>query len=425
MQWEPFVISRVCHKWRVIATERCPELWTEFVLERAVWDDAKDPVSLLSLVLSHGAERSLEFHLDASRDSDVSDYCGSEQNWAGNSSDEDSEDEDSRHACRPWYLRIDDSITEQLLTELVHHCHRWRDVYLSIPARLFHLLSPIRGKLLALVLFSLDCVAEDVVLQLSIRTESYNTTYILDGAPLLETLSVSCPESEFPAFVPRRVPNLTSYTDGGQRVGDMTLRQHFLNIIRTSPHLKSFSIKQVATDGTFLRSLTLPGLKSMELYRPVHLSSDIHQEISSLYDLVVECPINENLIYILEANPDLTTLILQLSGCDVNFAQTIKSLFDGLKGLKHVLVPRLQSLTLTVDLGNADFALFDGLFDDLFGYRIEDRWKKGILRSVTVAVFWVGTEFTLSQGCREQLIRLKDEGMNVEFTSRGRSLLCL
>ncbi|KAK0504465.1 hypothetical protein EDD18DRAFT_1133917 [Armillaria luteobubalina] len=447
IRWEPFVISRVCHKWRFVATEQCPEMWTKFMLERAVWDDMEDPAALLSLVLSRGAERSLEFNFDASGDSGVSDYSRLEHRWPEDSEDEDSEDEDGRCACRPWYLRIDDSITEPLLQDLVHHCHRWRSVHLSIPARLFHLLSPIRGKLLALVLFSFDCVADDLTVRSSVRPESH----ILDGAPLLETVSVSCLENEVP-MLPWGVPNLTSYTDTGPRAGDPTLRQHFLNIIRTSPRLKSFSIGRMyspivptprvvhpgitrlsLSDGAFLRSLTLPELKNIELFDS---GEDFHDEISSLYDLVihsacnlsclkvVDCPVNEYLIHILEASPDLTTLMLEFSVCnaaDAISVQTVKSLFDGLAGFKHVLISRLRSLSLTIALCNADF----GLFDDLFGYCIEDRWKKGTLHSVTVAIPWIGTEFTLSQDCQELLIRLKDEGMDVEFTNREKSLLCL
>ncbi|KAK0487903.1 hypothetical protein IW261DRAFT_1450858 [Armillaria novae-zelandiae] len=448
MRWEPFVISRVCHKWRVVATEQCPEIWTKFMFERAVWDDVEDPIALLSLVLSRGAERSLEFNFNASSDSDVSDYRGLEQTLSENSSNEDEEDEDEGYTRVPWYLRIDDSITKPVLQELVHHCLRWRAVYFSIPTRLFHLLSPIRGKLPALVLFSLDCVADDQAVQSSILTQSH----ILDGAPLLEIVSVSCHEVDFPLLIPQGVPKLTSYTDIGPRYGDPTLRQHFLEIIRTSPHLKSFSIGQMCSpivptlrvvhpgitrlstsDGTFLRSLTLPELKNMELYDS---DENTHDEISSLYDLVVHsacnlsslkvvyCALNENLIHILEASPDLTTLILEFSLCGAagaNSVPTVKSLFDGLGGFKHILVPRLRNLSLTIALGNEDF----GIFDHPFGYCIEDRWRKGILHSVTVAIPWIGTEFTLSQDCREQLIRLKDEGMDIEFTSRRKSLLFL
>ncbi|KAK0445857.1 hypothetical protein EV421DRAFT_297115 [Armillaria borealis] len=449
MRWEPFVISRVCRKWRVVATEQCPEIWTEFILEQEVWDYVEDPVARLSLVLSRGAERSLEFNFDASGDSDVSDYGVSPEFW---SHDVD-EDVDEINARRVSYLRIDDSIIEQLLQDLVRHCHRWRDVYFSIPSRLFHLLSPIRGKLPALVLFSLDCVTENFAVQSSILTESY----ILDGAPLLETVSVSCLGTELPVLIPQGVPNLTSYTDGRARVGDLTLHQHFLNIIRTSPHLKSFSIMRIwsptvatphvvhpgithlsTADGTFLRSLRLPGLKNMELYDSTRVFQDhIYHEISSLYDLVihsacnlsslkvVDCAVNENLIHILEASPDLTSLTLQKNVYDSDSAQTIKSLFDRLRSFEHVLVPRLQSLTLTME--DADFLSTEstdvGLYDRLFGYFIEDRWRKGILRSVTVTI--QSREFTLSQGFRENMIRLKDEGMDVEFSSQGKSLLCL
>ncbi|PBK84208.1 hypothetical protein ARMGADRAFT_613663 [Armillaria gallica] len=218
-QWEPFAISRVCRKWRVVATERCPEIWTDFILERDRWDYVKNPVALLSLVLSRGAERSLEFNFEAS---------------GGIDSDEEAEDA----RIQSHYHRVD-GVTEQLVQDLVRHCHRWRNVYFFIPTRLFHLLSLIRGKLPALVLFNLDCVVDDLSVRSSIVTESH----ILDGAPLLETVSVSCYENDFPVLIPQGVPNLTSYTDDRTGVGDLTLHQHFLNIIRTSPHLKSFSVK--------------------------------------------------------------------------------------------------------------------------------------------------------------------------------------
>ncbi len=447
MRWEPFAISRVCRKWRVVAMEQCPEIWTEFMLERDRWDYIKNPVALLSLVLSRGGERSLEFKFVASgHDSD----CELEKNSEEDSSDEEAEDE----RIQSHYRRVD-SVTEQLLQDLVRHCHRWRNVYFSIPGRLFHLLSPIRGKLPALVLFSLDCVVDDLSVQSPILAESY----ILDGAPLLETVSVSCYD-DFPVLIPQGVPNLTSYTDDRTGVVDPMHHQHFLNIICTSPHLKSFAVKHKssvtdptprvvhpgitwlsATDGIFLRSLTLPALKNMELYDSASWFRDTYHEVSSLYDLVVHsacdlsslkvvnCAVNENLIHILEASPELISLTLQISEWDDGSAQTIKDLFDRLRSFEHVLVPRLQSLTLTME--DADFLGTDfGLFGHVFGYFIEDRWRKGILRSVTVTliIHWGVTsrsEFPLSQGCREKLIRLKNEGMDVKFISGGKSLLCL
>ncbi|KAK0243712.1 hypothetical protein EDD85DRAFT_805144 [Armillaria nabsnona] len=448
IRWEPFAISRVCRKWRAVATEQCPEIWTEFMLEQDGWAYMKNPVALLSLVLSCGAERSLEFKFEASGGNDVSD-CETEE-----TEEEDSSDEEAEYARRQSHHHRVDGVTEQLLQDLVRHCHRWRDVYFSIPTRLFHLLSPIRGKLPALVLFNLGCVVDDHSVRSSILTESH----ILDGAPLLEAVSVSCYKNDFPVLIPLGVPNLTSYTDDRTRAfGDLTLHQHFLNIIRTSPHLKSFSTRHrssvtvptprvvhpgitwlSATDGTFLRSLTLPALRNMELYHSALWSRDI---VTSLYDLVVHsacnlsslkvvnCVVNEKLIHILEASPELTSLTLQISEWDSGSAQTIKDLFDRLRSFEHVLIPRLQSLTLTME--DADFLGTDfGLFGHLFGYFIEDRWRKGILRSVTVTlmIYWGITsqsESPLSQGCREKLIRLKDEGMDVKFISRGKSLLSL
>ncbi|SJK99578.1 uncharacterized protein ARMOST_02886 [Armillaria ostoyae] len=110
MRWEPFVISRVCHKWRVVATEQCPDIWFKFMLEWPSWDDMKDLITLLSLVLSRGAERSLEFNFEAAGGNDVSE-CESEKNSEEGSSDEDDNDEEI-YARRPSYYSRDDGVTE-------------------------------------------------------------------------------------------------------------------------------------------------------------------------------------------------------------------------------------------------------------------------------------------------------------------------
>ncbi|KAK0504470.1 hypothetical protein EDD18DRAFT_1413135 [Armillaria luteobubalina] len=254
---------------------------------------------------------------------------------------------------------------------------------------------------------------------------------------------------------PERVPNLASYTDDRLLIpGDLTLHQYFLNIISTSPHLKNFSVKHrcpesaltphvvmhpgitrfSTSDGTFLRSLTLPGLTNMELGdRSMYL--DIHEEISSLYDLVVRsacnlsslklvlCSVSDNLIHILEASPDLTTLVLDfyITHTD-DSVWAIASLFDRLRSSEHVLVPRLQSLSLSLEV--EDYIDTDyGIFGPSFGHIIEDRWRNGTLRSITVAMYYNEEEFALSSDSRNKLMKLKDEGMNVKFRRSGKSLL--
>ncbi|KAK0221380.1 hypothetical protein IW262DRAFT_894645 [Armillaria fumosa] len=446
IRWEPFVISRVCHKWRVVATEQCPEMWTKFILERTRWEYVKKPVVLLSLVLSRGAERSLEFDVDARPGRYVSE-CESEKYSGEESSDED---DDETYARQPAHLRRDDDVTGPLLQDLVRHCHRWRDVRFFIPSRLFGLLSPIRGKLPALISFYLDCVTRNY----GVYSPTLAEPFMLDGAPLLKTVSLSSIKIDLPVLNPEGAPNLTSYTDDRVLIfGDPALSQHFLHIIRTSLHLKSFSIKHrcpepvptprvvnpgitrfSTSDATFLRSLTLPGLKNMELGDRT-VSLDIHEEISTLYDLVVHsacnlsslklvhCAVNEELIHILEASSDLTTLTLEFSTTEVDDSlRTIKRLFDRLRSSEHVLVPRLQSLSLSLEVD--DFISTDyGLFGPSFGHTIEDRWRNGTLRSITVATFPNGGEFTLSPGSRNKLMKLKDEGMNIKFRRSGKLLV--
>ncbi|KAK0457474.1 uncharacterized protein EV420DRAFT_1643807 [Desarmillaria tabescens] len=195
-----------------------------------------------------------------------------------------------------------------------------------------------------------------------------------------------------------------------------------------------------AADGAFLRSLTLPGLKNMVLYGSTSRSQpDIYYAVSSLYNLIVHsacalsslriiisnCAIDQNLIHILEASPDLTSLGLEFLTWHGDSVQTIQTLFGRLGSFEHVLIPKLQSLALVLE--EADFLGTNfGLFGYLFAYFVEDRWRKGTLRSVTVTIPWTTSsqpEFPLSQACRETLIKLENEGMDVEFISRGASLL--
>ncbi|KAK0504467.1 hypothetical protein EDD18DRAFT_1099643 [Armillaria luteobubalina] len=187
-------------------------------------------------------------------------------------------------------------------------------------------------------------------------------------------------------------------------------------------------------DGTFLRSLTLLGLKNMEL-GDGNLVVDLNEEISSLYDLVVHsacnlsslklvhCAASEDLIHVLEASADLATLILEFSTTEEDTSLwTIKSLFDRLRSSEHVLVPRLQSLSLSLEV--EDYISTDyEIFGPSFGHTIEDQWRNGTLHSITVDTFPNRREFALSLGSRNKLMQLKDEGMKIKFRRSGKSLV--
>ncbi|KAK0457475.1 uncharacterized protein EV420DRAFT_496730 [Desarmillaria tabescens] len=196
LSWSPHVISHVCHLWRSIAIEKCPEIWADFGLERNRWDFVKDPVALLSLALSRSGNRPLKFLVDG--------VGGNDCRLVGVLSSE---------TKLHWtaHENRDDGVTEEILQVLVEHCHRWKDVYFDIPLRLFHLLCPIRGRLQALVAFSYN-ETSDINPSAPISVESD----ILDGAPVLETITVSYfPNIGSPMviFIPRMCPKLNSFTD--------------------------------------------------------------------------------------------------------------------------------------------------------------------------------------------------------------------
>ncbi|PBK61793.1 hypothetical protein ARMSODRAFT_1025340 [Armillaria solidipes] len=440
LSWSPYVISHVCRLWRYIAIEKCPEIWADFGLERNRWDFLKDPVALLSLALSRSGNSPLKFLVEGAG--------GNDCQLVGGLSDE-TELHWTTHENR------DDGVTEEILQVLVEHCRRWKDVYFDIPLRLFHLLCPIRGRLQALVAFSYNETSDIYPSLISIESD------ILDGAPVLETITVSYfPNIESPMviFVPRMCPKLNSFTDN-RRWGDDGLHQHFLDIVRYFPDLRNFAvhltgsfsianprivnqsiIQLTASSGSFLRSITLPQLKDMDLMGSGSGSqADIHDTISSLYDLVAHsacslaslkvsgCAVDKHLIYILQASPEITALSLIFSKWQGDSVQTVQSLITRLGEEEPALVPNLQTLSLKVRPDASSQTLVMGLLESNFLDSIEKRWRKGSLRSVTVNILpqlqASQGEFTLTRPCHERLARMRKEGFGVCFCRHYISLL--
>ncbi|KAK0445869.1 hypothetical protein EV421DRAFT_1935176 [Armillaria borealis] len=364
--WRPCVISRVCHQWRAVAIGNCPKIWTNFSLEWdwSRWDYMNDPVALLSLALSRSGTEPLFFQLEEADGKDIPE-------------EEEEEEEDPTELV--LYKDRDAAVTEEIIRILVDQCHRWQIVSFSIPASLFHLLSPIRGQLHALVDFDFN---EAFIggLPFKSRLPSRIVSDILDGAPLLKSLALSSSfDVERPkiTIIPRMCPKLRSFADLRQVGVGEELHEHFLDIVGNLPGLRDFdvrltgffpiadprivntSITQLSVcSGSFLRSVILPRLKDVHLHGPapgVHLY--IHDGVASLYDLVTHsgcsltslsisyCAVDERLIFILRASPEIITLSLSLREWQGDSVQTIQSLIVELGSLgkaEPALVPNLH-----------------------------------------------------------------------------------
>ncbi|KAK0487912.1 hypothetical protein IW261DRAFT_1603886 [Armillaria novae-zelandiae] len=361
--WRPWVISRVCHQWRDIVIENCPKFSLDWDWSR--WDYKNNPVALLSLALSRSGNEPLIFRLEEADGKDIDDL--------GEAVDRDV------------------AVTEEIIRTLVNQCHRWKNVSFTIPRSLFHLLLPIRGQLPALVDFEFN-EAFPGGWRSKWRLPSRIVSDILDGAPLLERLTlkssfdVRIPEI---TIIPRMCPKLRSFTDGRQAgVGVALSHQHFLDIVENSPSLRHIDVqltgffptadprivntsitKLSVCSGSFLRSIILPNVKKVRLHGPargVHLY--IHDGVASLYDLVthsgcsltslsiIGCAVDERLIFILRASPELVSLYLSFDEWRGDSMQTIQSLIADLNNLgkaEPAFVPNLQNFSLISPEGSS------------------------------------------------------------------------
>ncbi|KAK0504452.1 hypothetical protein EDD18DRAFT_1327156 [Armillaria luteobubalina] len=437
LRWGPFTVSHVCRRWRTVATENCPEIWAYFWLERYRWDCMKDPISMLSLVLSRSKNWPLKIEFVAVSIADEDTEEGSAR------SDPDEEDLASgmsRHTRRR-IENSDDAITERLIQLLVEQCHRWKEFNINAPDRLICHLSPIRGRLQSLVTFEMRHVLDGLP---RVRPLRPIDPAILDGAPLLETVEILegyGADSQAALIAPCLVPKLTSFSDERQKADGA----HYLEIVRTNSSLKSLSVKHRGTfaistpevvhssitslgacNGSFLRSIRLPSLEHVFLAGCNEPQS--HSTISSLYDLInrsmcsltipciQNCSVDHHLILALEASPELTILNLRFSEWEAGSISTMESLIIRLKtrSTQPALVPKLQSLKLGLAESSA---LNPGIVGVNLGTAIEDRWRERTLLSVSVSIIRqvrsgndVGFSNTL---LRDMLDPLREEGLDL------------
>ncbi|KAK0487889.1 hypothetical protein IW261DRAFT_653356 [Armillaria novae-zelandiae] len=442
LRWGPFAVSRVCRRWRTIAMENCPEIWAHFGLDRHIWDCMKDPVSILSLVLSCSKNWPLKIQFEAIGFAD-------EDTDEDSDSDSDGEDSDSGMSSHTsWRLKhSDDAVTERLIQLLVEQCHRWKDFYIDAPDRLIHHLSLIRGRLQSLVIFQMLHHKDGLP---PVRPLQPIDPAILDGAPLLESVHIfECygANSQAALIAPCLVPKLKSFSDKRRKADGA----HYLEIIRTNPALKRLSVEHEGTftvttpdivhssitslttcNGSFLRSIRLPSLERACLAG--FNESQPHHAIASLYDLInrsmcsltslgiQNCPVDHHLILALEASPELTILDLRFFKWEAVSISTMESLVIRLntQSTRPALVPKLQSLRLLLAESSA---IDPGIVGMGLGTAIEDQWRERTLLSVCVTVcvtVWppgrFGNDMGLSgalQVLRAMLDPLRQEGLDL------------
>lgn len=209
LRWEPYAISHVCHRWRTIATENCPEIWAHFWFERYEMDRMNDPISILSLVLSLVLSRSKNWPLKIQFEAiGVTDESSDEEHERSDSdSDEEDSDDGMSSSTRRRTKDSDDGVTERIIQLLVKQCHRWKDFYIDAPDRLIHHLSPIRGRLQSLVTFQMRHHIDGLP---PVRPLRPIDPAILNGAPLLEMVEVFeayGADSQAALIAPCLVPN--------------------------------------------------------------------------------------------------------------------------------------------------------------------------------------------------------------------------
>ncbi|KAK0491405.1 hypothetical protein IW261DRAFT_86848 [Armillaria novae-zelandiae] len=232
----PWVLSRVCRKWRHVSISLCPSIWASMLIK--VTDG--DPTSLLTTALSYSANCKLDFSV------------------------------------------IDISINTELFDELMSQSRRWRSAYFNVFPWLMERLLLVRGNVPNLELCHINLrpfqVGADV------------TFDALDPAPRLKHLHLKNLECNQAMIVTAR--NLVSFSDDRMEDFDGLLHSMYLGIFRGSPNLETFDIRHFTLDNAllvatprivhltlqklvvwetaFVSSLKLPALKSLEICRGAH-----------------------------------------------------------------------------------------------------------------------------------------------------------
>ncbi|KAK0183635.1 hypothetical protein F5146DRAFT_1124920 [Armillaria mellea] len=381
----PWVLSHVCRPWRSAACGD-PTLWTsitvgdssvhvpvysaaEFPTLSYITKPRKDPISLLSTVLSHSNERDLSVVF----------------NISSNKVD----------------IQTKSTIIA-LLKKVMEHSGRWKDISICVPLGLVRMLNSVEGDVSHLK--KLHLIVSDVpaVLLLSIRA--------FKAAPALKEISFEGLGAE--NFKDLPWSQVTSLTDVRDRGGSYMT---YTGILSSAPHLHTLVCKYrfelyLSIDGPgdrilhvglksltvcfkdFMERVELPQLTSLTVTPPLadrdinnHINALITSSGCQLQFLHIDFAIIDNDFFgILDATPRLVHLKLNyphwLRVYDqfFSFARRMAEYSDD---GEHELLTALQSLEITLqkDEDSTATPLF-GLMDPEMVEMVISRWSMGALK---------------------------------------------
>ncbi|SJL02408.1 uncharacterized protein ARMOST_05735 [Armillaria ostoyae] len=293
----PWVLSRVCRRWRHVSISLCPSIWAGMLVN--VTDN--DPTPLLTTALSYSANCKLDFSIIS-------------------------------------HSSINMSANTEPFDELASQSRRWRSADFNGLPWLMGRLLRVRGNVPNLEVCHIDSHLFGV-----------SATFdALDPAPRLKHLHLK--DLAFEQAMIVTAHNLISFSDDRMDDSDGLLHSTYLGILRASPYLETFDIqhhgprdvalpvatprivhltlqKLVFLEAAFINSLELPALKSLEIYReaypPFYITSPgmflalrnlIEISRCSLTHLFISGTVLDNYVLsILELCPGLISLQFQMS----------------------------------------------------------------------------------------------------------------
>ncbi|KAK0243154.1 hypothetical protein EDD85DRAFT_1019308 [Armillaria nabsnona] len=411
----PWVLSRVCRLWRQVLFSLCPHNWTTFLVS-VRFRVPKDPVSLLKAALSRCGNLQLEFT-----------FYG--PSW-------DSQDADME-------VR---GTSKSLFQNLLSLSHRWKSVNLGISHELFQLLPSIRGKV--------SCL-ETCSISTGPITESFNA---LEFAPSLKCVTF---EGLRDCLLPVRVStsHLVRFSDDRATDSFGHLHEMYLDIIRGSPFLDEVEVQHqgqaegdlpVATpriihptlrtlafrEGSFIRSLELPKLKTVEIQANSHEVGDrstFSDVLPALHDLIIrsrcsltslsiaDTVLDDNIISILSLSPQLAYLGFSLtqwsedsdSILEIVIEKMAETTIDSFYDNEPTLIPLLEHFSVYMSDRRSRFReeVEVGFVDSNFVYMLKVRLHcASPLRFVNVNGSTRLLRFTGVDGDDvEELVKWRDE----------------
>ncbi|KAK0476174.1 hypothetical protein IW261DRAFT_442227 [Armillaria novae-zelandiae] len=356
--------------------------------------------------------------------------------------------------------RVKGNAIERCFDLLIAHSKRWRDVNLSIPSSFLPRLSTIRGKVDLLRDMDMDIISS---LFSDTQLEDSDVR-VFEVAPKLERLHMYGMPPEVDILFP--VTNLVSFSDARPFSGDR-LTPKYLEVIKTAPRLRSFSMNDYGVNPTFMspllpcvmspsieelsisspscmRSMKLPSLKKVTLTTmydlnlrgfgdelikcPVGALSALHQMLlqsqCSLSRLnLIDAVLDNNLSGIIRLTPNLRQLHIELNGWVEDYDTILYSLVEHMSevclvdgSIQPCVVPSLQELIVQVDDVDENFVSFiHSGFVDMVALRLYRPPGVPRLAKLMLWISGIGWNYGLDEMAENDLKSLKHEGLELTY----------